>query len=822
MAAPAISETVANWIKVMRKTSSSFNTLETEMIWQAIINAQSVESRSPRLKPPPPPVANNAIPETARAMPAMLTRPTRSRQTIFVITGMKSTNRLLRMPAREIVVPWIPKTKLRLVNPRATPTVIPRTKVPESSLLKRLEQTTSMMVVASINLVKTNNCGGIVATPIFVKRKLPPQNKVVRTRNKGAISLFFVVSYFHGILIKLKLGAMERPLCISYIRFSSISQSDGSSLERQVELSRKYAEEHNLSLDDTLSYRDLGKSAYSGDHVKRGHFGLFLELVRQGKIPTGTVLLVESLDRLSRENVLDAFSQFQTIISEGIKIVTLSDGMEYTKENLSSDFGKLIISLTIMARANEESLRKSDRLRAAFKFKRKNLANIKFSANAPKWLKLSDDKTYFDIIPDRVEVVKRIFKDSFEGIGFVSISRQLNKEQIPPPRSSIGWYPSSVRKILTNRAVIGEYQPCTFNRVTRKPDPEGDPIYDYYPRIIDDDLFNAVQNRLTNGTHIAGRTAKIVNLFGGITFCGYCHGRMDAATNKYKSGNVTTLVCDNARRGIKCSYKSIKCKEVEGAFLSYCKEIDIRNVLRNEGEREQTRLSELKKQLSAKNGELQHIEGQITIISNDLLTITDPLLRQHFMTSLTDQLHKRELIGDCIDPINDEINQITSSGTDANAKVNNILELVESFSNSTTDSERIQFRSRLRNEIRQIVKKVVVYPLGKVASDEQIQKVIQKYEEEINSTEEEFKDVIRYARNEDVEYLRSTQKNTKDSRFFTVWFKNGNYRHIKYSKKDNTYKITSERIGDVLDWWMGGKKMKSITLEEELFLDMED
>jgi len=56
---------------------------------------------------------------------------------------------------------------------------------------------------------------------------------------------------------------MEKPLCISYIRFSSLAQSEGSSVERQLELSRKYAEEHDLILDDKLSYRDLGKSAYS-------------------------------------------------------------------------------------------------------------------------------------------------------------------------------------------------------------------------------------------------------------------------------------------------------------------------------------------------------------------------------------------------------------------------------------------------------------------------------------------------------------------------------------------------------------------------------
>ena len=88
------------------------------------------------------------------------------------------------MPAREMLVPWIPKTKLRLVKPRAIPTVVPRISVPVSSLRRRREQTASMMAVARMNLISTNSCGGIVATPILVKRKLPPQKKVVNTRKK--------------------------------------------------------------------------------------------------------------------------------------------------------------------------------------------------------------------------------------------------------------------------------------------------------------------------------------------------------------------------------------------------------------------------------------------------------------------------------------------------------------------------------------------------------------------------------------------------------------------------------------------------------------
>ena len=45
--------------------------------------------------------------------------------------------------------------------------------------------------------------------------------------------------------------------------------------------------------------RDLGLSAYKGEHRTKGALGSFLKLVEAGKITKGSTLSVESLDRLS-------------------------------------------------------------------------------------------------------------------------------------------------------------------------------------------------------------------------------------------------------------------------------------------------------------------------------------------------------------------------------------------------------------------------------------------------------------------------------------------------------------------------------------------
>ncbi|MGA2935987.1 MAG: recombinase family protein, partial [Syntrophobacteraceae bacterium] len=90
------------------------------------------------------------------------------------------------------------------------------------------------------------------------------------------------------------------PKAYSYIRFSTPDQLNGDSLRRQLDLSKRYAAQHGLVLDENLNLQDLGLSAYHGEH-REGALGRFLELVKGSRISEGSVLLVESLDRLSRE-----------------------------------------------------------------------------------------------------------------------------------------------------------------------------------------------------------------------------------------------------------------------------------------------------------------------------------------------------------------------------------------------------------------------------------------------------------------------------------------------------------------------------------------
>lgn len=128
---------------------------------------------------------------------------------------------------------------------------------------------------------------------------------------------------------------MHTKKAYSYIRMSTETQLKGDSLRRQLEASENYAKNNNLELVDSidgLSLKDIGVSAYKGKNAQKGVLSVFLDALESDKIPENSVLLIESLDRLSRDKLSEALPQFMSIINKGVEIVTLADNQRYTKE----------------------------------------------------------------------------------------------------------------------------------------------------------------------------------------------------------------------------------------------------------------------------------------------------------------------------------------------------------------------------------------------------------------------------------------------------------------------------------------------------------
>src|SRR5437763_468887 len=114
----------------------------------------------------------------------------------------------------------------------------------------------------------------------------------------------------------------------SYIRFSTTEQARGDSRRRQVELAIAYCKRRGWKWS-TQTYEDPGVSAFRGKNALVGNLGEFLKAVTAGAVRPGSVLIVESLDRISRQGIDEGYDLIKKLLKAGIILVTLTPEREF-------------------------------------------------------------------------------------------------------------------------------------------------------------------------------------------------------------------------------------------------------------------------------------------------------------------------------------------------------------------------------------------------------------------------------------------------------------------------------------------------------------
>jgi DNA invertase Pin-like site-specific DNA recombinase len=479
-------------------------------------------------------------------------------------------------------------------------------------------------------------------------------------------------------------------------------QLKGDSLRRQLDQSSEYASQQGWDLLEEDQLRDIGVSAFSGANVSGGALGRFLEAVRTRRVEPGSFLIVESLDRLSRQEVLKSLGVFIEIVSSGVNIVTLVDGRTYTA---ATGFEDLIFSIVSMSRAHDESRTKSIRLSAAWSNKRKNAETRKLTAQCPGWLKLSSDKKRFEVIQKRAGVVVSIFQDSTAGVGNYSITRRLNETQVPPFGRSRGWRSSSVNKILANRAVLGEFQPHRLVDGRRVPD--GDAIKDYFPAIIDEQLFYRAQNaRDQRRVKGAGRKGpNVSNLFSGLATCAYCGSKMRFENKGPGPKGGTYLVCDSARRGLRCEKTAWRYDAFEASFLAFVEEVDLERLVHREDEA--SKRSSIDEAIAALRGEQAAI-GQQMDRTYELLGMAG--------TAAGYVAQKLQTLEDRRSAVEAELREREQEHARTGLTVSDgrqVKALIERLQDRNPSDEAYKLRSTIAARLRSLVRSIYVAPVGR-------------------------------------------------------------------------------------------------------------
>lgn len=406
---------------------------------------------------------------------------------------------------------------------------------------------------------------------------------------------------------------VKKQIAYSYVRFSTPDQIKGDSLRRQTEWSVEWCEKNEYILND-LTLHDLGVSAYKGKNAETGALGTFIDAIESGQVSKGSILLVESLDRLSRNEIMEALELFLSILRRGVKIVTRQPPMEFSRSSIN-DVGNIIVAIVTMSRAHEESEIKSYRLKESWESKRKNIGKKKLTNRCPAWLKISEDRTEFIVDKEKAATVKKIFRLSAEGYGINTITKKLNSESVPTIARSKKWNSSYITKILSNRAVLGEFTPRHGRggtKMSARP-AAGETITDYYPQIVSEAQFYKAQKEKQNRKIQKGPVGKIgvTNLFTGLVR----DARDNSTMNLVNKGNGDKLVSSAARRGEPgAEYLSFPYDVFEESILSYLQEVSPSDILPPKSVQ-----SDQEEQLDIAEGKLSDVEHRLETFKKRLI-----------------------------------------------------------------------------------------------------------------------------------------------------------------------------------------------------------
>lgn len=462
------------------------------------------------------------------------------------------------------------------------------------------------------------------------------------------------------------------PKAYSYIRFSTPEQSKGDSLRRQTELSKQWAEQHNLEFVESMV--DEGISAFKSSNAERGKLGDFLSAIEAGLIEKGSYLLIESLDRMSRDELDIAFERFSKILRSGVTVVTLNNGKVFTPES-AKELVSIIEALLIFSRAHEESATKGKRVAAAWANKRKAAREEKkpLTKLTCGWIELVDGA--YQLHEEHSETVRQIISLTKQGLGARLVAKELMRQGRSTFRGSKVWNNTTVSKVLRNRALFGEYQPMKIQHVEgRKIRVEdGEPVQNYYPALITEAEFyqiSAIRN--PSGTHLGGRKGQgFGNLFTKLATCANCGANMTIVNKGKPPKGFKYIQCTDGRRGTDCPAPTMRYDKLEQRMLVELMALDYSKVMPNARQIVSER-SQIEREVNGLKLQIDDLKTQITTLTDRLALLDDP-------TPVITALNKRQA----------ELKQIEEQIKEKNHAITLLSSSMDNGEHVTSESQRL-------------------------------------------------------------------------------------------------------------------------------------
>lgn len=298
------------------------------------------------------------------------------------------------------------------------------------------------------------------------------------------------------------------PSAAIYLRVSSDSQTgaDKYGLAVQENACREYAK--RAGFDVKTVYHDI----VTGTSSKRAAFSrLLLE------ISVYDAVVVFSVDRLAR-TVPVAYALAQELADAGVELHSSTEGrLSFDDDGQATAFGLHAL------------LADAERRRIVRRLTEGKLQKIRGGQTlAP--LRCYGYKNG-EIYEPQAQWVRWMYRQALE-VGMHEITNELARLGVTTSTGKSGWDRDALRKLLRNSVYRGEYV-YGRDRVTRRP--RGDAITCPVPRIVDDELWYAVQRAMDYRSTGAGRRGSRTDLYPltGRIRCAECGGAMVGKKSNY-------------------------------------------------------------------------------------------------------------------------------------------------------------------------------------------------------------------------------------------------------------------------------------------------
>jgi len=385
-----------------------------------------------------------------------------------------------------------------------------------------------------------------------------------------------------------------------YERWSSEAQGEGDSDRRQSKLAQDWCARRGLELTDKVA--DDGISAWKGRNRQEGSGLSFLLKV----VKPDDYLLMEDLDRLSREDWLTAMNFVAEILSKGVIVVTLANGNEINADRFRRDPGCFLPALLRAHLGHDENEKKSERIKAAWEARK--MAMQKGEAvkmHVPCWLAF-DAKGKPVLVEVNAKVIRLMFAWAAEGLGCQTIARKLHREghklvvEGKSRERELAIGTSYVWRTLRNKMAIG------FNIYVIPPLPH------VFPAVVDEKLFYAVQAKIEGNHHrTVPRAHSEANLFTGLARCSKCGGTLCRFTQCRNGRVYRYLVCsDTLHKHGRCGSSAIRYDFFEQSFGALLAQSGLMQKLLA-GEKKTSAVDELNGKIGSVDREIRKIMGLI-------------------------------------------------------------------------------------------------------------------------------------------------------------------------------------------------------------------